>query len=362
MNSKIISNGILRSVAIILGIALLLFLLYKIQSVIIYIAIAAVISLIGRPIVLFLRKKLKFKNTLAVVTTMVLILGLLVGLTGLFIPLLIKQGHNLSLLNIEQLKGNIQDLYIEVVNYFEINHINVEKTLQESNLLDNIDYSIIPNFLNNLISGFGNFGIGLFSVLFISFFFLKDSKLFESSVLTLIPDEKENRWKKSSEKIKNLLSRYFVGLIFQILILFIIYTIGLLIIGVENAIVIAFLCALLNLIPYIGPLIGGALMVVLTMTSNLDSSFSEVILPNAFYVLIVVLIGQLVDNFFSQPFIFSKSVKSHPLEIFLVILIAGILFGVVGLIVAIPAYTAIKVILKEFLAENKLVKKLTKGL
>ncbi|WP_338734000.1 AI-2E family transporter [Mangrovimonas cancribranchiae] len=362
MNSKIISNGILRAIAIILGIALLLFLLYKIQSVIIYVAIASVISLIGRPIVLFLRQKLKFKNTLAVVTTMVLILGLLVGLIGLFIPLLIKQGHNLSLLDIEQLKGNIQDLYIEVVNYFEINHINVEKTLQESNLLDNIDYSIIPNFLNTLISGFGSFGIGLFSVLFISFFFLKDSKLFESSVLTLIPDEKENRWKKSSEKIKDLLSRYFVGLIFQILILFIIYTIGLLIIGVENAIVIAFLCALLNLIPYIGPLIGGTLMVVLTMTSNLDSSFSEVILPNAFYVLIVVLIGQLVDNFFSQPFIFSKSVKSHPLEIFLVILIAGILFGVVGLIVAIPAYTAIKVILKEFLAENKLVKKLTKDL
>lgn len=362
MNSKTITNGILRALAIILGIAILLYFLYKIQSVIVYIAIAAVISLIGRPIVLFLRRKLKFKNTLAVVTTMVLTLGFLTGLIGLFIPLLIKQGHNLSLLNIEQLKGNIQDLYIEVVTYFEINHINVEKSLQESNLLENIDYSIIPNFLNALISGFGSFGIGLFSVLFISFFFLKDSKLFENSILTLIPEGKESRWKKSSEKIKDLLSRYFVGLIFQILILFIIYTIGLLFIGVENAIVIAFLCALLNLIPYVGPLIGGALMIVLTMTSNLDSSFSDVILPNAFKVLIVILIGQLVDNFFSQPFIFSKSVKSHPLEIFLVILIAGILFGVIGLIVAIPAYTAIKVILKEFLAENKLVKKLTKDL
>ena len=122
------------------------------------------------------------------------------------------------------------------------------------------------------------------------------------------------------------------------------------------------MCALLNLIPYVGPLIAGSLMIVLTMTSNLDASFSEVILPNALYVLIVVVIGQLVDNFFSQPFIFSKSVKSHPLEIFLVILIAGILFGVVGLIVAVPAYTAIKVILKAFLAENKIVKKLTKDL
>ena len=186
--------------------------------------------------------------------------------------------------------------------------------------------------------------------------------MFENAILTLVPDNKETRWKTSSEKIKDLLSRYFVGLIFQILILFIIYTIGLLIIGIENAIVIAFLCALLNLIPYVGPLIGSILMITLTMTSSLGQSFSGVILPKTLWVLVVVVLGQLVDNFFSQPFIFSKSVKSHPLEIFLVILIAGVLFGVLGLIVAVPAYTAIKVIAKAFLSENKIVKKLTKDL
>jgi len=145
-----------------------------------------------------------------------------------------------------------------------------------------------------------------------------------------VPDDKETGSKRSFEKIKNLLSRYFVGLFFQILILFIIYTIVLLIFGVENAVVIAFLCALLNLIPYVGPLISGALMIVLTMSSNLGESFSEVILPTTIYVMIGFVIGQLVDNFFSQPFIFSQSVKSHPLEIFLVIIIAGILFGPIG--------------------------------
>jgi predicted PurR-regulated permease PerM len=126
--------------------------------------------------------------------------------------------------------------------------------------------------------------------------------------------------------------------------------------------VIAFLCALLNLIPYVGPMVGGFLMLVLTMSSNLGESFSDVTLPKTLYVMLGFIVGQLVDNFFSQPYIFSKSVKSHPLEIFLVILIAGILFGVAGLIVAIPAYTAIKVVLKEFLSDNKIVKKLTKDL
>ncbi|MCB0458603.1 MAG: AI-2E family transporter, partial [Flavobacteriaceae bacterium] len=126
--------------------------------------------------------------------------------------------------------------------------------------------------------------------------------------------------------------------------------------------VIAFLCALLNLIPYIGPLIGGVLMLTLTMTSNLELDFQTEILPKTIYVLIGYIIAQLVDNFFSQPFIFSQSVKSHPLEIFLIIIIGGLLFGVVGMIVAVPVYTALKVILKEFLADNKIVKSLTKDL
>lgn len=345
-----------------LGVALIFFFLYKVQSVIGYIAISAVISLIGRPIVLFLENKLKFKNTIAVVVTMVVLLSIFIGLAGLFIPLIIKQGQNLSLLNIEELQRNIENLYAEIVTYFDLYHIDVEQSLKESDLLSKIDLALIPNFLNSIVSGLGSFSIGLFSVLFISFFFLKDSRLFENGILTFIPDNKESRWKASSTQIKDLLSRYFVGLILQILVIFIIYTIGLLIIGVDNAIVIAFLCALLNLIPYVGPLIGGILMVVLTMTSNLGESFSDVILPKTFWVLLVFGIGQLVDNFGSQPIIFSKSVKSHPLEIFLVILITGILFGVIGLIIAVPAYTAIKVILKAFLSENKIVKKLTKDL
>jgi len=362
MNSNTISNGILKAIGIILGVALILYFLYQIQSVIGYVAIAAVISLIGRPIVLFLERRLKFKNTIAVIVTMLVLLSLFIGLVGLFIPLVVKQGQNLSLLDIDLLQENIENLYIEILKYFDLHKIDVEQSLKDSNLLSKINFAMIPNFLNSVLSGLGSFSIGLFSVLFISFFFLKDSRLFENGILTFIPANKESRWKNSSTKIKDLLSRYFVGLIFQILILFIIYTIGLLIIGVENPIVIAFLCALLNLIPYVGPLIGAALMLTLTMTSNLGESFSEVILPKTFWVFIVFMIGQLIDNFGSQPVIFSKSVKSHPLEIFLVILITGILFGIIGLIIAVPAYTAIKVILKEFLAENKIVKKLTKGL
>jgi predicted PurR-regulated permease PerM len=362
MNSKVIANGILRAIGILLAIALILFFLYKVQSVIVYIAVAAVISLVGRPIVLFLRRKLKFNNTIAVVVTMVLFVGLFIGLIGLFIPLVAEQGQNLALLDIEQLQSNIQDLYNQIVSYFEFKNIDVEQSIKDSGLLSKLDFAYIPEFLNNLVSGLGSFSIGLFSVLFISFFFLKDSQLFENGIMTFIPSGNETKTRRSFSTIKDLLSRYFVGLIFQILILFVIYTIVLLIFDINNAVVIAFLCALLNLVPYVGPVISGFLMLLLSMSSNLGESFSEVILPKTSYVMIGFIIAQLVDNFFSQPFIFSKSVKSHPLEIFLIIIIAGILFGIVGMIVAVPTYTAIKVILKEFLSEYKVVKKLTKGL
>ena len=360
MNSKIIANGILRAIAIILGVALLLYFLYKIQSVLVYLIIAAVLSLIARPIIKFLRTKLKFANTLAVITSMLFFLGLTFGLISMFIPLIVKQGQNLSLLDINQLEYNIENLLTQANEYFLSRNINILEQLKGVDIFSN--FKAIPNLLNDVINTIGSLSIGLFSVLFISFFLMKDTYFLNKGLLVFVPDKDETRFQKSFDTIKDLLSRYFIGLLFQITILFVIYTIVLLIFGISNAIVIAFLCALLNLIPYIGPLIGGVLMLTLTMTSNLELDFSTQILPTTIYVMIGYVIAQLIDNFFSQPFIFSKSVKSHPLEIFLIIIIGGLLFGVVGMIVAIPVYTAIKVILKEFLADNKIVKSLTKNL
>jgi predicted PurR-regulated permease PerM len=178
----------------------------------------------------------------------------------------------------------------------------------------------------------------------------------------MIPNGAEGRFSKSLETINDLLSRYFIGLLFQITILFLLYTSILLIFDINNAVVIAFLCALLNLIPYVGPMIGAVIMFVLSMISNIGQDFQNDILPTTMYVMVGYLIAQLIDNFASQPIIFSKTTKSHPLEIFLTIIIGGLLFGVVGMIIAVPLYTALKVILKEFLADNKIVKSLTKNI
>lgn len=360
MNSKIISKGILRAIGILACIILFLFLLNKIQSVIIYIIIAGILSLISRPIILFLRRKLRFPNSLSVITTMILILALLGGLIGLFIPLIAEQGDSLSLLKVDGLQKNVQNVFNQINTYFSSKGIDVLSEIKNVDFIS--QFKEIPNLLNSIVSLIGSLSIGLFSVLFISFFFMKDSRILKNGLLILVPGKTKKRFAKSLETINDLLSRYFIGLILQITILFISYTIILLIFGINNAVVIAFLCALLNLIPYVGPLIGAVIMTILSMISNIGQNFQEVMLPTSVYVMIGYLIAQLVDNFVSQPKIFSKATKAHPLEIFLVIIIGGLLFGIIGMITAVPIYTAIKVILKEFLSENRIVKILTKDI
>lgn len=362
MESKNISKGIVAAVIKLGLISLGLFLLLELKVLLLYIIVAAIISLIGRPIVIVLKKKLKLNNLLAASVSLLVLGGVLFGIISLFIPLVIQQGENLSLLNLNELEENLEKLVNEISFFFNLNITSIEQYSSLNSIFNADNLGVIPEFLNYLLSILGSFTIGLFSVTFISFFLLKDSNILENAILVFVNDKSEGQLKKSFEKIKNLLSRYFLGLLLQISILIIIYSIVLLIFGIKNAIVIAFLCALLNLIPYIGPMIGAILMIFLTMTSNLETDFSSVILPKTIYVMIGFFIGQLIDNFFSQPLIFSKSVKSHPLEIFIVILSGGALMGTTGMIVAIPLYTALKVVFKAFLSENKIVKSLTQDL
>lgn len=360
MTSKILANGILRALGILLGIFLFGYFLYAIQSVIIYIIIAGILSLIARPIILFLRRKLKFPNTIAVVFTMFLMLGLLTGLIVMFIPLIAEQGKSLSLLEVDKLQANVQQIFNQTTTYLSSKGIDVLGELKNVDIVS--QFKEIPNLLNSVLGAVGSLSVGLFSVLFISFFFMKDSQLLKKGVMTIIPNGTEGRFSKSLETINDLLSRYFIGLLTQITILFVLYTIILLVFDIDNAVVIAFLCALLNLIPYVGPMIGAVIMFVLSMISNIGLDFQTEILSTSLWILFWYLIAQLVDNFASQPLIFSKTTKSHPLEIFLIIIIGGLLFGIVGMITAVPMYTALKVILKEFLSDNKIVKSLTKDI
>lgn len=362
MTSKIIANGILRALGITTAIAVTAYLLYEVQTVIIYLMVALILTLIGNPILDFLKRRLKFKHTLATVFTMLFFVLVIIGFIMLFIPLLIDQGQNLSLLNTQEIEANVLKLMNQVVAFLENHHIDAKAIIQNQKTESSISMTFIPNFLNTLLTTISSFGMGLASVLFITFFFLKDRRLFINGAKKLIPDSHEEQILNSLDKINHLLSRYFIGLLIQLFVVFVLYLIVLVIFGVENAMVIAFLCGVLNIVPYIGPLIATILAAILTMINHLGNDFQTETLPTTIYVLIGFFVVQFIDNNFSQPLIFSKSVSSHPLEIFLVILIAGFLFGIVGMIIAVPFFTILKVIGKEFFPENVVIRLLTKNI
>ena len=357
-----LSTSLFKSIFYLISILIIGYLLMKIKIIIGYLVIASIITLISRPIVKFLCEKLKFKITVASVVAILLLIIIITGIISLLIPLVLEQGKNLSLLNVNAFQNKINTLYSEFSTYLQSYNIIISESTFDIKGLTKNTVEAIPALLNSIGSILGSITIGILSVLFITFFLLKDGEYFEKIFILLFPSRLKKRIEKSLIDVKSLLSRYFLGLLLQISILFTLYTSILLIFGVKDAVVIAFLCAILNLIPYIGPLIGIVLMSFLTMTSYLGEDFSSIVIPKTIYVIIGYIIAQLVDNFISQPYIFSNSVKSHPLEIFLVILTGGILFGITGLILAIPLYTVIKVFLKVFFSDNKLIKKLTKNL
>lgn len=362
LNSKIISAGIVRAVLILFGIFIIAYILHEISILFIYIGLAFVLALIGKPIVELLRKRLRLKKVFAVSITMMIFLAFFAGFIFMFVPLFTTQAQNLSVLNTSHLQSDFNGLINKIDLYLDAKGFSLDKIIESAQIKKQLNLDFVPNLVNTFLSMLSDIGIGVFSILFITFFFLKDQVLIEYQFKKLFPTKHENKVLNSIDKINNLLSRYFLGLVIQISVIFVLSLIVLLIFGVKGAVMIAFLCAILNIIPYIGPLIGNILGVVLTMLSYIGDNFIEVTLPKAFSVMIGFLIIQLLDNSISQPLIFSNSVKSHPLEIFIVILATGMFAGIFGMIAAVPIYTCLKVIGKEFLPNVKFIQLLTKKL
>ncbi|MGJ8594099.1 MAG: AI-2E family transporter [Aquaticitalea sp.] len=362
MNSRTIAKGNLKTLGVVAAVILLIYILYKIQSLILFAFIAGVISLICRPLVSILKNRLKFGNTLASVTTLLLVGLFLFSMARIFLPIVLEQSKNISEIDFEIVKQDLNELSIQASEYLGVEKINIVETIKRTDFVKNFNSEFVASFVEIFFQNVGDVVIGLFSVLFISFFLLKDEGMITAAVTSFAERGNERRSILVLNKVKELLSRYFLGLLIQTLIVAMFYLGLLLYVGVENALAIAIICAFLNIVPYLGPLIGGLLMMLVVVSNNLGADFSTELLPLLIKILIGVSAVQLIDNIISQPVIFGRSVRSHPLEIFIAIIIGGLLFNIGGMILAVPVYTTIKVISKEFLSEYKIVKYLTKDM
>jgi predicted PurR-regulated permease PerM len=223
---------------------------------------------------------------------------------------------------------------------------------------------MIQSFIGSLISILGNVLIAVFSITFITFFFLKDQRLFFESILMWVPDKYLDNVTRALYSIKNLLTRYFIGIVIQSTCIMILVTVGMTIAGIDfqQALVMGLIIGILNVIPYAGPWIGLAIAITMGVASHINQDINTVVIPLVTYMIIVEVITHLIDNIVFQPVIFSNSVRAHPLEIFIVVLAAGFAAGIPGMIFGIPAYTVLRVFAREFFYNFKAVQKITSSL
>jgi len=223
---------------------------------------------------------------------------------------------------------------------------------------------MIQTFIGSLAGIIGNVIVAIFSVTFITFFFLKDQKLFFESILMWVPDKYTDHVTRALYSVKKLLTRYFIGILIQSTCIMILITIGMTIAGIDfqQALVMGLILGILNVIPYVGPWLGLFIAIIMGVASHMNQDFTTVVVPLVTYMIIVEAITHLIDNIVFQPVIFSNSVKAHPLEIFIVVLAAGFAAGIPGMILGIPTYTVLRVFAREFFYNFKTIQKITSGL
>jgi len=363
----------LRNILIFFGILFFLAALWYFRNIVVYILVSGVFSIMGRPLVdLFCRLRIKswhFPRAISALLTLLIIWGLIILFFIIFVPLVTRQINYFSTIESEKIVQIVEGPINKIENLFR--NINREITDQlslkdyvASKITGVLNIEMIKNFLGSFVSLLGNLVVAVFSITFITFFFLKDQHLFFESILMWIPDKYVENVTRALNSIKNLLTRYLIGIVIQSTCIMILITVGMTIVGIDfqQALVMGLILGILNVIPYVGPWLGLFIAIIMGIASHINQDFSTVVIPLIYYMILVEAITHLIDNVVFQPIIFSNSVKAHPLEIFVVVLAAGFAAGIPGMLLGIPAYTVLRVFAREFFYGFKAVQKITSSL
>lgn len=342
-------------------------LIWYFRDIVGYIIISAVLAIIGSPLVK-LMKKVRIKGRtvpgwLAALVVLLVLWGVGITMFSIFIPLIFNKLSALASIDFSNILDSFEAPLHKFQNFLkEYFSINVSTLSISDSISTQVARLFNPeklnNFLSSIVSGVASTVIALFSVTFITFFFLKDDNLFLRIILAVTPTKYEGNVRHALSSATSLLSRYFLGILAESTIMMLMVSISLICCGYlpQNAFFIGLIVGVLNVIPYVGPWLGFGISLLVSMAFvGGGTTMTFIVLSLA----ITILAAQMIDNFLLQPLLYSNSVNAHPLEIFIVILMAGHFAGVVGMLFAIPAYTVLRVVGKEFFNNFKIVRKLT---
>lgn len=354
---------------VIIGI-IVAWLVWRFSNIVFYIIVAVVLSLIGRPLMRFFNSirigKFYIPNALSALLSLIVMLIGTLSFVGLFVPLIARQAAVISNININSLTQSFQkQLHLFESFLHTYNLLSENETLREviQNQIESlVSFATFSETVSSIVGFTGSIFIAVFSIMFLTFFFIKDAYLLDDVIESVTPLRFQNEIQNILSQSKHLLSRYFVGLIIEITTMITLISVGLTIFGVQNAMLIGFLGGLMNIIPYLGPVIGASIGVLLAVSTSLGFGIYHDIIPLIFIVIGVFAGSNLIDNLVLQPLIYSNSVKAHPVEIYLVILIAGSIAGIPGMVLAIPSYTVFRIVAKEFLSQFRVIQRLTRNI
>ncbi|MEN7546862.1 AI-2E family transporter [Rapidithrix thailandica] len=323
-----------------------------------YLLIAMVLSAVLRTPTNYL-SQLQFygfrvPRTLAILVSFMILFGLVALFIYLFVPLVSTQIQVISGIDYENFVQNsltpldgVEDFLIkyELVPSEDKGFLRKGVLNKFKELVGELD---VTRLINDLLTFTGNFFIGFLAVLFITFFFLYEKGAFRKYFISLIPNNYFEVSIAALSKTEKLLSNYLLGLLLQMISIFSIVSFGLLVVGVDYAVTIGVFAAVANLIPFLGPVLGAIFGLIVGLSTNAGLAVQQDYLILVVKILSVFGVVQFTDNIFLQPIIFSKSVKAHPLVIFLIVFVGANLGKAVGMILAIPTFTILKVVFGEF--------------
>lgn len=364
-------NKLAKYIAVTAVCAIVLFLAWYFGTVLTNILVAAVLSLIGKPIMELLTSikigRYKVGTSIAAVITLVFLASVLLAFFLFIAPFTGRIVREMGSFNFEELRLK---LALPLMKYNLALHemfpgmdssLTIESMIT-AQLKDIFSFNLFTNTFSSVTSFIVHFVVSVFTIVFVTFYFLKDTNMFSNMILVFVPVKYEDNTKRALNSINKLLVRYFTGISIEAILITLLNTIGLHFIGglsFQLSVVLAFLSGVLNVIPYIGPVFAGAFGTIMGVISLYGTPDCMELGMLVVKLVVIFFVTHLIDVFIFQPYIYSNSVKAHPLEIFLVILIAGNVAGIVGMLVAIPTYTVLRVFAKEFFSNFKVVQKLT---
>ncbi|NGP89309.1 AI-2E family transporter [Fodinibius halophilus] len=338
--TNITLERVVKSVLVLTGITVLWFLLYYFGTLVGYAIVAMIFSYMLDPVVNRMQAA-GMNRTFSITLVLSALILILVWISTNIIPIVANQmvelAGQLNIQNIQSITQQIEERLTQEFTFLPNGFLsdNLAQALQ-----DLLDVGELPAALSNIIGIFTNIFSAALIIPFATFFFLKDGTKLRRDILQLVPNKYFETTLSLVDKIETRLGIYFRSVILQSIIVAFTSWVGLTIVGLDNALSVGIAVGLANTIPYFGPIIGYILSIIVSI---IEVGNFSLVLP----CIIAILMVQMLDNVVLQPFIFSRSADMHPVAILFIIMIGAEMAGILGMLVAIPIATMVKITINQ---------------